>query len=141
MKEKYPGYFHKGVIKDETPAVAQILDSVTRRADVLFQPSLHDPDMIRVNAVTKDQAHELAESAGLDREALANLMFSNPLSHEQIIKTLTEVIPALNPVLERWPTVGFESLEISLTGIAIGHANFKKFAGDRFNAEIDVWIN
>ncbi|MDX2727699.1 LPO_1073/Vpar_1526 family protein [Streptomyces sp. PA03-2a] len=141
MKEKYPGYFHKGVIRDETPAVAQILESATMRADALFQPSLHDPNMIRVNAVTKDQARELAESAGLDREALANLMSSYPLPHEQIIETLTTAIPALNPVLERWSVVGFESLEISLTGIAIGHANFKKSAGDRFNAEIDVWIN
>ncbi|MER5504016.1 LPO_1073/Vpar_1526 family protein [Streptomyces sp. NPDC002766] len=140
MKDKYPGYFHKGVSKDETPAVDQILQDATKGYDV-FRPSWHDPDMIRVDAVTQDQARELAGSAGLDREALASLMTSYPLPAAQITEMFTAAIPALGPVLERWPTVGFESLEISLTGIAIGHANFKKSVGNVFNAEIDIWIN
>jgi hypothetical protein len=141
MKQKYPGYFHKGMLREETPAIDQILESATLRADALFQPSLHDPNMIRVNAITKDQARDLAELAGLEREALVNLMSSYPLPNEEIIETLATAIPALSPVLERWSTVGVEALDISLTGIAIGHANFKKSVGGLFDAEIDVWIN
>ncbi|WP_146166872.1 LPO_1073/Vpar_1526 family protein [Streptosporangium nondiastaticum] len=141
MRERYPGFFYRGVIREETPAVAQILDRATAREDLLFQPSWHDPNVIRVNAVTKDQARELAESSGLDREDLANLMSSYPLSDEQIAEMFTAVTPALGSVLELWSTVGFDSLEVSLTGIAVGHANFKKTVGDLFNAEIDVWIN
>jgi hypothetical protein len=140
MKDKYPGYFHKGMIQEETPVVAEILENASN-PNGLFVPSLHDANMIRVNAVTKDEARELAVSSGLEPESLANLMTSYPLADQEITDILAREIPALSPIMERWSAVGFDSLDTSLTGIAIGHANFKRIAGSAFDAEINIWIN
>lgn len=140
MREKYPGYFHKGMLREETPAVVEILEKASSPDD-LFVPSLHDPEMIRVNAITKDQARALALASGLDRESLVNLMSSYPLPDEAIFDLLVREVPSLSRVIEKWSIVGLETLNVSLTGIAIGHANFKRVAGDLFSAEIDAWIN
>ncbi|MCF3137051.1 LPO_1073/Vpar_1526 family protein [Streptomyces olivochromogenes] len=139
LKKKYPGYFHKGIIENETPAVADIKGRVSDWGR-LFVSSLHDPNMIRVNAVTETQARDLAESAGLERDALVNLMTSYPLSDQEIREVVTTAVPALRVVFDRWSEVDCDAFAPSLTGVAIAHANFKKTAGAVFDAEIDVWI-
>ncbi|MEU3410507.1 LPO_1073/Vpar_1526 family protein [Streptomyces sp. NPDC006658] len=138
-RERYPGIFYKGFVWGETPSAEQI-SSDANTPVLLFVPA--EEGRVKVNAITEEDAINLARVAGLpDEKSLVPLMKQNPMSDEEIDHFLSDVVPGLSTVFAAWQSAGLHELDPSLTGISIAHANFKRKAQQAFQAEIDVWIN
>ncbi|MBT2382083.1 hypothetical protein J7E86_00455 [Streptomyces sp. ISL-11] len=142
MKQRYPGLYFRGFRPEETPSVAEILGSLENpsSAAVLFGPA--GDGLLKVNAVSEEGAKVLGAAVGLTEIApLVELMKHNPIPDAEIAESVMRDIPELSDFLEAWPVLGLGGLDVSLTGIAVAYANFKRLTKGAFNAKIDVWIS
>ncbi|WP_406372802.1 hypothetical protein OG788_21500 [Streptomyces sp. NBC_00647] len=142
MKQRYPGIYHRGFRPAETPSMEKILKEIEdpNAAASLFV--MADEEFYKVNAITKESAKTLGETAGLtDTSSLIELMTHNPIPEAEISDALKREIPEFSSFLDAWQTLGFDSFDLSLTGIVVAHANMRRLAKDAFGARIGVWIN
>ncbi|WP_371598824.1 LPO_1073/Vpar_1526 family protein [Streptomyces sp. NBC_00564] len=142
MKQRYPGLYHRGFRPEETPSMDEILNGLENpgAAAILFESA--EDGFFKVNAISEEGARVIGSTVGLTENApLLELMKHNPIPDVEITDSVKRDIPELLDFLEAWSTLGFDGLDVSLTGIAVAYANFKRLTKEAFNAKIDVWIS
>lgn len=107
-------------------------------------PSIRDKTKLQVGALTKQVLQEdLIPAQGLEEctAELTRLMDLNPMTPAEVEEEISSLHPNLRELVNIWGSTSMRQCSLTSVGIAIGHANARRILGERFKAEINVWVN
>lgn len=133
----YQGLFLNGFDSEEIAArnISIGLDSN------FFIQCLSDSTKIQVNALNKDALSSRIADRGLsveDGKKILGLFDERKMPAAQIKAKIIEVRSYMVQVFDAW-TDDMQSFNLTSVGIAIGHANIKRFIGEF--GRLEIWIN
>lgn len=134
----YEGYFKKGF---EATRIDEI-EMPASEKDKFFIRCLNDPTKFQVHASDKEileamfTAHAVTEE---NRQKINALFNEATMGLVEIKAAVLGIAPYLEPVFVTWSASKLKNFELSSVGIAIGHANIKRLAGEFAN--LAIWIN
>jgi hypothetical protein len=134
----YEGLFYKGFSRQEV---------VDRGINIgpdasLFIPCLNDPSRLQVDALNQDGLDQKFTKFSIDatdREKINDLLPANRMSHAEIREKTVSIRGYMGELFDKWSGSQLQNLSLTSVGIAIGHANVKRFAGEF--ADLAIWIN
>jgi hypothetical protein len=126
--------FDKAEIDSRTPSIGQ--------DPRFFVPCLNDPQKIQVKAINKDDLEK-----GFSRERISEtdqtkiraLFDLSGYSEPQIREKIVSFAPYMDQVFDVWNNTSMANFNLTSVGMAIGHANIKRMAGEF--SDLSVWIN
>lgn len=134
----YPGLFQKGFdekeIADRTISIG--LD------DRFFNPCLNDRSKIQIwflNQKFLEEDLDKYEIAPEDRTKIIDLFNMNKMNDDEIRAKCVEIRPYMADLFEIWSDSAMKNFTLTSVGIAIGHANIKRLAGEF--SDLSIWIN
>jgi len=134
----YQGLFLKGFEKAE---LANRGISVGVDPRFVIQ-CLTDSSKLQNNAMNKQVIEEQIRQkqlSGDDGAKLLALFDEYKLDATQVKEKVIEIRPFMAEVFDAWSKTSMQSLTLTSVGMAIGHANIKRFAGEF--AKLEAWIN
>ncbi|ROT44772.1 LPO_1073/Vpar_1526 family protein [Pusillimonas sp. NJUB218] len=138
LGKRYGGLFLKGFEKAELTSrgISVGLDSR------FVIPCLTDPSKLQNNAMNRQTIEKQIEEKQLsadDGAKLLTLFDESKLNDIQVKEKVIQIRPFMKEVFDAWVNTPMQSFTLTSVGIAIGHANIKRFA--REFTELEVWIN
>lgn len=134
----YPGYFKNGF---ESTRIDEIEMHASERAK-FFIKCLNDQSKFQVYASDMDMLEAMFAANAVteeNRQKISALFNEGTMGLVEIKAKMIEVAPYLAPVFVSWSASQMKNFELSSVGIAIGHANIKRLAGEFAN--LSIWIN
>jgi hypothetical protein len=107
-----------------------------------FLPCLNDPSKFQVNALNKEALDGKFEERSIspeDRAKITALFEAANMSDAQINEKCVSTRAYMADVFKSWSGSSMPNLMLTSVGIAIGHVNIKRFAGEF--ADLSIWIN
>ena len=138
LGKTYQGLFLKGFDKGE---VANRAISIGDYPEFFIQ-CLNEPSKLQVNALNQDVLDRKFESESIsteDRAKITELFNAEKMSDAEIKEKCTLIRPYMSGLFESWSTSPLQNLTLTSVGIAIGHANIKRYVGEFAN--LSIWIN
>jgi hypothetical protein len=138
LKDYYQGLFVKGF--DNDIIIDQKLDS--ERNKEFFITCLNDSTKIQVNALTINVLNGLLERKNVvttDREKIIELFNSNRMSDPEIMEKCISCRPYISTLFDVWNNSQMKYFILTSVGIAIGHANLRRFLDEEI--DLKIWIN
>ncbi|WP_122554075.1 LPO_1073/Vpar_1526 family protein [Pseudomonas viridiflava] len=138
LAHTYPGLFQKGIDRKE---LAEMFSELPADKNMLIK-CLNDPEKIQVNALSTDILEETLETKNVDLQSsikLKELFKTNLLPPEEIRAKCVKIRPYMKDVFDIWSNSDMKSFGLMGVGMAIGHANVKKTAGEF--ADLSHWVN
>lgn len=133
------GLFNKGFEEKRLLELGiTLLASDTR----FFIPCLNDVSKLQIRAVEKDSLKDelINNSVSIeDQQKIEQLFQENMMSDNEIKEKVISVSPFMESIFNAWSTTKLQNFELTSVGIAIGHANIKRFKGEFSN--LSIWIN
>jgi hypothetical protein len=134
----YQGQFLKGFEEKE------IIDrSISIGLDQrFFMPCLNDPSKLQVRANSKELLDTALEEYAIldeDRAQIQTLFDIGKMNDSEIKDKCIEIRPYMSIFFETWSESAMKNFTLTSVGIAIGHANIKRLAGEFAN--LSIWIN
>jgi hypothetical protein len=134
----YQGQFLKGFDVTEVTEMG-----VTIGLDPeFFMSCLNDPSRIQVRTNSKDQLNKAFEAAAIsseDRARITALFDVGKMDETEIKNKCIEIRPYMSGLFETWSGSALPNFTLTSVGIAIGHANIKRLAGEF--SDLSIWIN
>jgi hypothetical protein len=135
----YPGLLSKGFDID----VAEEMDlSAVLRANFLLT-CINDKSKFQVKALNDATLEDLFLKNDVlpeDREKLQKLYMLNKMDNEEVKVKCVSLRPYMAEVFAMWDDSPAKSFSLTSVGIAIAHANIKRFVGKEFS-NLSIWIN
>ena len=134
----YPALFTNGFESSEFESRGISVECQSR----FFIPCLNDPSKVQVCAIDKEvlvQIFDKYQTSQDDREKISSLFDVGKMSHEEVRKNCVKVRPYMDTVFKCWDDSEMKSLFLTSVGMAIGHANIKRFVGEF--SKLSIWIN
>jgi hypothetical protein len=134
----YQGLFLKGFDEKEIAERSISLGPDPR----FFVPCINDPSKKQVRAINKeslDKAFEAYSIASEDRAKISALFDVAKMSDTEIRTKCIENRPYMSGLFDVWSESAMKNFTLTSVGIAIGHANIKRLAGEFAN--LSIWIN
>lgn len=106
-----------------------------------FVPCLNDSTKLQVKALNNEALKGQIEAKSLSAEdgaKLHTLFDERKMTHAEIKAKIIEIRGFMTQVFEAW-TGPMQSFTLTSVGMAIGHANIKRFTGDF--SKLEIWIN
>ncbi len=134
----YQGLFLKGFDQKEITdrGIAIGLDQ-----DFFIQ-CLNDSSKIQVNALNKESLDEKLSSRSVsseDQTKIIQLFETSKMSETEVREKCISIRPYMAGLFECWSGSAMQNITLTSVGIAIGHANIKRFVGEF--ADLSIWIN
>ena len=137
-RAQVPGYFTTGFDRDHVRAN----NALTYFADStdLLMPCLRDDGKLQIKAMSPDDAQPLAEQIGAPESAHAirDLMTTNLVSDHTLAADIAGASTAVSELIRGWNDGYAKYLDLTSTGIAIGHAYWQRVTGER--ADLAIWL-
>ena len=138
MGATYQGLFLKGFDEEEieTRGVSIGMNPL------FFIPCLNDPQKVQVRANSTEALTNAMDAQNLNQEdkskitALFNL---NKMNENEIKEKCIQMRPYMEELFDVWSESELDHFTLTSVGIAIGHANIKRLAGEFSN--LSIWIN
>jgi hypothetical protein len=134
----YPGLFCTGF--DQARLDAANLSEGARRTFII--PCLNDPAKFQVNALRPahlDEKLKGFQASDEERQQLNNLLIACPVDAGHIELMLDPAAPFFREVFRVWDSTSMKKFTLTSVGMAIGHANIKRFTGEF--APLSIWVN
>lgn len=134
----YQGQFLKGFDEKEVTDGSVSIGLDPR----FFITCLNDPSKLQVRANSKEMLEKALEADKISPEDRARItaLFDNGKMNETEIKDkCIEIRPYMSGLFETWSGSEMKRFTLTSVGIAIGHANIKRLAGEF--TDLSVWIN
>jgi hypothetical protein len=134
----YQGLFLKGFDPSEISARGITAGSEPR----LFMSCLNDPSKIQVRTNSHETLESLFDQAAIlteDRQKIKGLFDETKMSESEIQAKCIELCPYMAHLFDVWSDSPMKNFTLTSVGIAIGHANIRKIAGEFAN--LAIWIN
>ncbi|QPO19628.1 hypothetical protein HXW90_08775 [Pseudomonas sp. Y39-6] len=134
----YGGQFFKGFDQSEIAArkISIGLD------ENFFMTCLNDPSKIQVRANNATQLQNTLNDKNIndeDQEKILALFNIEKMSNLEIRETCISIRPFMQDIFDAWSNSSMKSFTLTSVGMAIGHANIKRFVGEF--ASLSIWIN
>ena len=133
----YKGLFTSGFEKNEISSRSLTIGEDPR----LFVPCLNDPAKIQVKAINKQNLDEYLERLKIpeeDRAKVVALFELSGYSEPQIRDKVISLRPYMKHVFDVWNGSRMQGFNLTSVGMAIGHANIKRVAGEFSN--LSIWV-
>jgi hypothetical protein len=107
-----------------------------------FMPCLNDSSNVQVRANSKEQLEKAFDKHAItpgDRLKISHLFNMNKMSDPEIKDKCIQIRPYMSCLFETWSESEMKNFTLTSVGIAIGHANIKRLAGEFAN--LSIWIN
>lgn len=138
LKLSYPGIFSKGfdpqIIIEREISIGPNLN--------FFRVCLNDPQKIQVSYLDDEslktglEEHRVPDG---DKEKIKALFKENLMNDAEIKEKCIKTRPYMEEIFNIWDNSEMNSLTLTSVGMAIGHANIKRFIGEF--ADLSSWIN
>ncbi len=138
FKRVYPGLFKKGfdpVRFDEVGISAEDKGH-------FFIVCLNDPNKFQVNTIDMEALESKFTTYSVspeNKQKILTLYNEGGMNATEIKTKVVELSPFMEKVFDSWSASTMKNFELSSVGIAIGHANIKRLAGEFSN--LSIWIN
>lgn len=139
FQRTYTGLFKKGC---DSTRIDEITISLKDKIDYFFIQCLNDPAKYQVNALdmeileSKFAVHQVSTE---NQQKIVALFNEGTMSSVEIKAKIVEFSPFMKPIFDAWSASEMKNFELSSVGMAIGHANIKRLAGEFAN--LSIWIN
>jgi len=107
-----------------------------------FMPCLNDPSKMQVRVNSKELLDKNLEAHAItpeDRAKISALFDVGKMNETEIKEKCVEIRPYMSGLIETWSESAMKNFTLTSVGIAIGHANIKRFVGEF--ADLSIWIN
>lgn len=135
----YQGQFMKGF----EPSVLENMGVSLELYKQHFIPCLNDLSKLQVNANSHEKLEKLLQSNPFMNEDIKSkiiqLFNTNKMSDDEIRNKIIQIRPYMEQVFDAWTNSSMKSFTLTSVGIAIAHANIKRFSGEFAN--LRIWIN
>lgn len=130
----HPGLFSWGQPRNEI--IPELRD-----VPGVFVPVERDPQRVRVDAIHPGEVDALAESAGVSEHAdkLRSILENSLLAGELVVETVLELVPELEPLVDRFSKTEIGSIRLTSVGIALAHANWSRVV-DGASTPLAIWL-
>jgi len=138
LGQTYQGLFLKGSDAQEIATRGISIGQDPR----VFTRCLNDPQKTQVAALNKEalsQAFDVHSIGDDDRAKITALFDSQKMDDAQIKTKCIALRPYMAGVFDAWENSALAQFTLTSVGIAIGHANIKRLAGEFAN--LAIWIN
>lgn len=135
---RYQGLFLKGFEEKEIEKKGISIGCDSR----YFKECLNDPTKIQLAFINKEALSDKLKKDQIspdDQKRIISLFDVGKMSNEEIGKKCIEIRPFMANVFDVWSNSEMKKFRLSSVGIAIGHANIKRFFGEF--ADLSIWIN
>lgn len=136
--KSYQGLFVKGFDQSEIANRAISVGLDPR----LFIPCLNDQSKLQVKGLNRDGLEKYLETSGVpqeDRAKILGLFDIGKMSPPEIKDKVIIIRPYMAQLFDVWNDSEMQSFNLTSVGMAIGHANIKRFIGEF--ASLAIWIN
>jgi hypothetical protein len=136
--KNYAGVFSKGFQEAE---LKEINITIPIKSP-MFIVCLHDDSKFQINAIKDDVLLEKAKGLNIDKEEVDKLVQLNKsvsMNGDEIKNYLEELCPYMKTVFDVWENSFMKNIRLTSVGIAIGHANVKRYLGEF--TDLSIWIN
>lgn len=138
FSDRYKGLFMKGF---EAGAIED--QGVTLGNDPrVFIPCLNDQSKLQVKALNREGLDSYLKQLGVSAEDITRIsaLFDlNTMSHDEVREKCVALRSYMAEVFDFWRDSPAKNFTLTSVGIAIAHANIKRFAGEF--ADLSIWIN
>ena len=134
----YQGLFVKGFDQSEIQNRAITVGSDSR----FFIACLNDQSKLQVKGLNKADTEKYLEAQGVsdeDKAKILALFDAAKMGAPEIKNKVISIRPYMAQVFEVWNDSEMQSFNLTSVGMAIGHANIKRFVGEF--ARLAIWIN
>lgn len=134
----YQGLFLKGFDSEEIQNKEISIGQDQR----LFIPCLNDNDKIQVRANSLEILEKYMNEQAIpedDKPKIIALFNKNKMNENEIKEKCIAIRPYMEGVFDVWSESSMKNFSLTSVGIAIGHANIKRLAGEFAN--LSIWIN
>jgi hypothetical protein len=134
----FQGLFTSGFSQEELAQKAISIGQDKR----FFVECLNDASNIQVQANCKTSLSAKYEQCNIsaeDQAKISALFDLRRMSNEEIKSKCIEIRPYMEDIFDCWSNSKMNSFTLTSVGIAIGHANIKKSAGEF--GQLSIWIN
>jgi hypothetical protein len=138
LEQTYPGLFQKGL--DRAEVLSQGISPEIYQK--FFIECLNNPAKVQVCVINQVALDGLYKKNGVlpADQAKINSMFSASIMNSvEIREKCVSIRPYMADVFDCWSNSQMKHFLLTSAGIAIGHANIKRFAGEFSN--LSIWIN
>lgn len=138
VRVTYQGLFCKGFVAEEIEK-EEIPVDIGRH---FFIQCLNDDTKVQVNALDlrdlklKFEQHAIQDS---DKSKIIKLFENYSMNEKEVIEKCVSLRPYTEEIFDIWNNSDMGKFDLTSVGIAIGHANVKRFVGEYGNLE--TWIN
>ena len=136
--DRYKGLFSKGFDASAIEEQGVTLGNDPR----VFIPCLNDQSKLQVQALNReglDTYLKKLEVSTEDITRISALFDSNTMSGDEVRQKCVALRSYMAEVFDFWHNSPAKNFTLTSVGIAIGHANIKRFAGEF--ADLSIWIN
>lgn len=137
FSQSYRGLFFDGFDESEFSEVVMSREAKDR----FFVRCINDPTKYQVGMLSRQAMDEHLEIHNVTGEAKAKvieLFDRGVMNSAQIKAKCIEIRPYMESLFKAWDTLELSSFTLTSVGIAIGHANIKKYYGEFTN--LSIWI-
>lgn len=138
LRQRYPGLFSKGFTDKNLQQNGIILPIESE----IFIMCLHDGAKLQINALDNEVLRDKAAQLNLDLAEIDKLIGVNNtflMSDAEIKDYIEQLRPYMKSVFDVWENSYMKNLDLTIVGIAIGHANIKRLVGEF--TDLSIWIN
>lgn len=134
----YQGLFLKGFEEEEIKKKNINIDPNKN----FYIRCLNDQSKIQINAINHDVINKKFEKYNYsedDQKKIVELFNLNKMNENEIKTKCIEIRPYMKDLFDIWSGSEMQNFSLTSVGIAIGHANIKRFIG-KFS-DLSIWIN
>lgn len=138
FQHTYCGLFNKGFEENRILELGITLGNDPR----FFIPCLNDFTKIQVRGVEKGSLKDWLVENNIstdDQQKIESLFQENLMSEQEIKVKIIEACPFMDSIFTAWASTKMQNFELTSVGMAIGHANIKRLAGEF--TDLSIWIN
>ena len=138
LGQHYQGLFLKGFDSSEIETRGISIG----RDPNFFIPCLNDPTKLQVRANNKELLENAFNTFSIqddDKNKIIALLDHGKMSTNEIRDKCIQIRPYMKDIFDIWSESPMKSLNLTSVGMAIGHANIKRLAGEF--ADLSIWVN
>lgn len=139
FRNQYCGLFNKGF---EVKRLSELGITISGNNATFFVPCLNDVNKLQVNALVRDSLKTMLLNNNVsieDQQKIEQLFQENMMNDIEIKEKVILDSPFMDSIFNAWMAAKLGNFELTSVGIAIGHANIKRFRGEF--SDLSIWIN
>lgn len=144
IKKNFQGLFQSGIEPSRLETAGL---SVSPEELGIFGKCAADTSKFQINAINETHLTALLKARGItpsdpypNHERIVGLFNESTINdYEAIKKICAEVRPYMSSVFDMWQNSIMGQVELTSVGMAIGHANIKRIAGEF--ADLSIWLS